>query len=62
MAVPKSKVSKARRDKRRNSHWKLDAPTLVACEKCGEPKQPHRVCSSCGTYGKKQVVQVNSVV
>ena len=24
MAVPKSKVSKARRDKRRSSHWKLE--------------------------------------
>ena len=23
MAVPKGKISKARRDKRRNSHWKL---------------------------------------
>jgi large subunit ribosomal protein L32 len=60
MAVPKSKVSKARRDKRRNSHWKLAAPTLVACEKCGEPKLAHRVCRSCGTYGKKQVLKVVS--
>ena len=23
MAVPKGKISKARRDKRRNSHWKI---------------------------------------
>ncbi|MCI8990985.1 MAG: 50S ribosomal protein L32, partial [Lawsonibacter sp.] len=26
MAVPKGKVSKARRDKRRSSHWKLETP------------------------------------
>lgn len=26
MAVPKGKISKARRDKRRNSHWKLSLP------------------------------------
>ena len=26
MAVPKRKVSKARRDKRRSSHWKLETP------------------------------------
>ena len=26
MAVPKCKVSKARRDKRRSSHWKLSIP------------------------------------
>ncbi|MBR5286087.1 MAG: 50S ribosomal protein L32, partial [Clostridia bacterium] len=38
MAVPKRKVSKARRDKRRNSHWKLTIPGVVACPKCGEPR------------------------
>ena len=32
MAVPKRKVSRARRDKRRNSHWKLAIPGVVpAC-------------------------------
>ena len=36
MAVPKGKVSKARRDKRRSSHWKLAIPGVVACPKCGE--------------------------
>ena len=36
MAVPKRKVSKARRDKRRSSVWKLDAPALSKCTQCGE--------------------------
>ena len=31
MAVPKSKVSRTRRDKRRGSNWKLTAPALVKC-------------------------------
>ena len=35
MAVPKRKVSRARRDKRRSSHWKLAIPGVVACPKCG---------------------------
>ena len=35
MAVPKGKVSKQRRNKRRSSVWKLAAPGLVACPKCG---------------------------
>ena len=35
MAVPKCKVSKARRDKRRSSHWKLSIPGVVACKNCG---------------------------
>jgi len=50
MAVPKSKVSKARRDKRRSAHWKLDAPTISKCQKCGELRVPHRACGACGTY------------
>lgn len=50
MAVPKRKTSKARRDKRRNSHWKLATPGLVACPKCGAFRLPHRMCTSCMTY------------
>ena len=42
MAVPKGKVSKARRDKRRSSHWKLAVPGLVACPKCGALRLPHK--------------------
>ena len=49
MAVPKRKTSKARRDKRRSSHWKLVAPGLVTCPKCGAFCLPHRMCKSCMT-------------
>ena len=35
MAVPKGKVSRQRRDKRRSSHWKLTAPAVVKCPNCG---------------------------
>lgn len=44
MAVPKRRVSKARRDKRRSNVWKMDAPELVKCPNCGEYKRPHRIC------------------
>ena len=44
MAVPKGKVSRQRRDKRRSSVWKLTAPNLVKCPNCGEFCMPHRVC------------------
>lgn len=57
MAVPKNKVSKARRDKRR-ANWKLSAPNLVECPQCHELKMPHRVCPSCGQYKGKEVVKV----
>ena len=56
MAVPKRRVSKTRRDKRRSNVWKLDAPTLVKCSKCGAYKRPHRVCSNCGFYNGREVI------
>ena len=60
MAVPKKKVSKQRKRKRR-THHKAEVPTLVACPKCGDPKLPHRVCPSCGTYNGQQVVEVEQI-
>lgn len=57
MAVPKRKVSKARRDKRRSSVWKLDLPGMVKCPKCGELILGHRVCKSCGYYKGKEIVK-----
>ena len=60
MAVPKRKVSKARRDKRRSNVWKLDAPALAACAKCGQLKAPHKVCPNCGTYDGKTVIEVEA--
>ncbi|MEE1350727.1 MAG: 50S ribosomal protein L32 [Clostridia bacterium] len=57
MAVPKNKVSKARRDKRR-ANWKLTAPNLVECPQCHELIMPHRVCPNCGQYKGKEVIKV----
>ncbi len=56
MAVPKRKVSKARRDKRRGQVWKLETPALSRCTNCGELKAPHRVCGNCGYYKGREVI------
>ena len=48
---PKNKSSKARRDSRR-ANWKMSAPNLVKCSKCGALMMPHRVCKACGSYNK----------
>ena len=48
--VPKRKHSKARRNKRRSNVWKLEAPALSKCSKCGGFKLIHRVCKACGHY------------
>lgn len=60
MAVPKRKVSKARRDKRRSNVWKLTAPSIQKCPKCGEFVLTHRVCSNCGTYHGKEIVKTEA--
>ena len=54
MAVPKSKVSKQRRNKRRSSVWKLETPGLTKCPKCGAYRLPHRLCKSCMTYNGRE--------
>ena len=58
MAVPKRKVSRTRRDKRRTNVWKLEAPALCRCTQCGELKLPHRVCGNCGFYKGREVIKI----
>ncbi len=55
MAVPKQKVSKSRGRKRR-THQKTAAPTIIVCPECGESTRPHTACSECGTYRGRQVL------
>ena len=55
MAVPKTKVSKARKNSRK-ANWKAGVPTLVECPHCKELKQPHVVCKACGYYDGKKVL------
>ncbi|MGM9638969.1 MAG: 50S ribosomal protein L32 [Butyricicoccaceae bacterium] len=60
MAVPKGKISRQRRDKRRNAHWKLDLPNVSKCPKCGAPVLSHRACKACGTYNGRTVMAVEA--
>ena len=55
MAVPKRKMSKSRRDKRR-ANWKLSIPGMVECPQCHQMKLSHRVCAECGHYNGRAVV------
>ncbi len=57
MAVPKKKVSSARRDKRR-ANWKLEEPTLTKCPNCGTMNLRHTVCENCGKYRGKDILEV----
>ena len=55
MAVPKSKISKSKRNMRR-SHDALTISAYDECANCGEYKRPHHVCGACGHYNDREVI------
>ena len=61
MAVPRKKVSRARRDSRR-SHDRLKPGAYAECPNCGELKRPHHVCEACGFYDGREVVDLSDAV
>jgi len=59
MGVPKKRTSSQKRDQRR-AHWKITAPNVSSCQKCGEPVLSHHVCKACGTYGGEKVLEARA--
>jgi len=57
MPVPKQRHTKSRRDRRR-SHHALKQKASSVCPKCGEPILPHTICSNCGFYSGKEIIDV----
>jgi len=57
VALPKRKHSAARGRKRR-THWKIKAVSLIPCPQCKQLKLPHRVCLVCGYYDGRQVIEI----
>lgn len=55
--LPKRKISKGRRDRRR-THDSAKPEALIVCSNCGEKHLPHRVCANCGHYGGREVLEV----
>lgn len=49
MAVPRSRLSNARKNKRR-AHDAKTPVAFSACVNCKSPALPHHVCKSCGHY------------
>ncbi len=58
MPVPKRKTGKSDRDMRRAANSKYTAPSTSECPQCHEPKVSHRVCTGCGFYKGKEVIDV----
>lgn len=58
MAVPFRRVSKTRKRMRR-THYKIEGSQTTKCSNCGTVIRPHRVCTECGFYKGKQVLNVS---
>ena len=56
MAVPKRKISKSRRNKRR-SHHRISSVNIVADKKSGEFRLSHHVDLKTGLYNGKQILE-----
>ena len=59
MALPKKKLSRSRRDRRR-FHHALRKIHLVDCPQCHARRRPHHICPSCGSYRGVQYLDVKS--
>ncbi len=59
MALPKRRHSRSRTRKRR-SHDALKPAGIAVCSDCGEPKQPHCLCGSCGKYRGRTVFHIDT--
>lgn len=58
-ALPKRKVSRVRRDRRRAHYLRLRMPSMSPCPQCNNLRISHQVCPSCGTYNGEQVLNMD---
>lgn len=57
MAVPKRKMSRSN-TRHRRSQWKAAPIALATCDRCRSKKLQHTVCPTCGSYDKRQVLDI----
>ena len=60
MAVPKRKKSRSRTRHRKAQWLRTNPPTVGTCPRCKADVRPHTVCASCGYYGGRQAVEVDT--
>lgn len=56
--LPKRKLSRGRRDRRRASAYRLELPEMTRCPQCGEAVLAYHVCPHCGTYRRVKVLDL----
>ena len=57
MAVPKHKVSKARKGTRSSANFKAHTDASTECPQCHTVRKPHTVCGNCGFYKGTQRIE-----
>ena len=55
MAVPKRKISRTNRDKRR-THDRIKIVNIGECPRCHSKKLAHHVCQACGYYKNTEII------
>ena len=58
MAHPKRKFSRQRTRKKRAAKLRIKKPNVTSCPQCKQPKLPHRICTFCGYYDGRQVIEI----
>jgi large subunit ribosomal protein L32 len=58
--LPFCKTSKSKKGMRR-AHHALRGVEVTRCPKCGQSRQPHRLCSNCGYVNKSLSLVVSEV-
>jgi large subunit ribosomal protein L32 len=58
--LPKRKYAKARQGERRAHIRVAKLAELDTCPQCHQPKLPHHVCPTCGTYDGREVIEIKS--
>ncbi len=56
MAVPRNRMSNARKNSKRAHHAKQPRQSIL-CSNCGSVRLPHRLCSSCGFYNNRSLIK-----
>jgi len=58
MPQPKKRTNKSKGGMRRMSQ-KATAPSISYCSNCHEAVKNHQICSNCGYYNGKSVINLN---
>ncbi len=57
-ALPKRKISKIRRDRRRAHYLRVKMGSMIPCSQCHSLKLAHHVCPHCGSYNGVEVIEI----